>query len=485
MTEPKPPAKRRSKKPYYDASKALRVERFFEQFLRHTKGRWAGQPFILEPWQREQIIQPLFGTRQQDGRRQYAEGLVGLPRKSGKSELAAGIALYGLVADGESGAEIYSVAGSKQQASIVFKTAADMVRASPLLRSACKVYRSVIEFPETGSIYRALASDANLAHGYNPHMAIVDELHVHPNSELYEAMRTGTAARLEPLILSITTAGAERSGIAWDLYQRGLSKQDKKLFLYWQSAPDGCAIDDLKAWDAANPASWITHDFLRQQMPPSLPEQVFRRLHLNQWFEQGAAMNWVPRDRWEEGNTKPVFDESLPCVIGVDAASRRDTTAVCLLQRDAEGIHNARFWLFESDRQMGYLDYSVVEDLIRDLCSTYWVARLAFDPFQMVRTQQILASEGLPAETFPQNDARMVPASQNLYDIVMSGRLRHGGVEEITEQVMAAGIRETARGWRLEKKKSSAPIDAVIALAIASQLAEFESDLSSPNVMIV
>jgi len=474
----------KSKKPHLDEARGIRVEAFFSKYLKHMKGRWAGQPFHLEPWQREHIIHPLFGTLRPDGRRQYTEALIELPRKSGKSEIGAGIALYGLVADGEYGAEIYSVAGSKAQASIVFKTAADMVNASPLLRGACKVYRNVIEVPETGSIYRVLASDANLAHGYNPHMAIIDELHVHPNSELYEAMRTGTAARLQPLTLSITTAGAERKGIAWDTHQRALSGTDPNLFHYFQSAPEDAAIDDRKAWKAANPASWVTEEFLESQMR-SLPEPVFRRLHLNQWWEQGANSNWVPRENWEAGNEQPVFDLELPCVIGVDAASRRDTTAVCLLQRDKEGVHHAKFWVFESDRQMGYLDYSVVEDLIRDLCSTYWVARLAFDPFQMVRTQQILASEGLPAETFPQNDARMVPASQNLYDLVMGGRLRHGGVPEITEQVMAAGIRETARGWRLEKKKSSAPIDAVIALAIASQLAEFEADLGAPTILVV
>jgi phage terminase large subunit-like protein len=479
-----PPKKPRTKKPHFDEARALRAERFFEQFLRHMKGRWAGQPFLLEDWQRNEIIRPLFGTLRSDGRRHYTEGLIELPRKSGKSEIGAGIALYGLVADNEYGAEIYSVAGSKQQAAIVFKTASDMVRASPLLRSACKVYRNVIEVPETGAVYRVLASDANLAHGYNPHMAIIDELHVHPNSELYEAMRTGTAARLQPLIVSITTAGAERRGIAWDLHQRGLEKKDPHLFHYWQAAPDEAKIDDRKAWRQANPASWVTEEFLEQQMR-SLPEPVFRRLHLNQWWEAGGNSNWVPREFWEKGNEEPHFDVNLPCVIGVDAASRRDTTSVCLVQRDNDGVHHAKFWLFESDQQMGYLDYGVVEDLIRELASTYWIARLAFDPFQMVRTQQILAAEGLPAETFPQNDARMVPASQNLYDLVVSGRIKHGGQEEITEQVMAAGIRETARGWRLEKKKSSRPIDSVIALAIACQLAEFEADLSTPNILIV
>lgn len=470
----------------FDQERADRVARFSEMYLRHMKGKWAGKPFTLEPWQRKNIIDPIFGTIDKDGRRWYKEALVGLPRKNGKSEIASLIALYGLVADGEFGAEVYSVAGSKQQAQIVFKTAADMVRASPMLRSACKVYRTVIEVPETGAIYRALSADADLQHGLNPHIAIVDEYHVHKNSEQYEAMRTGTAARDQSLLVTISTAGAERKGPLWELKERGESGKDARMYTYWCGAPENAAIDDRKAWKQANPASWVTEAFLEQQLPPTLPEPVFRRLHLNQWWEGGLGA-WVPRESYEACFGAPVIDQERPCVIAVDAASRYDTTAVAMVQRDADGKHHAKVWHFESDKEMGYFDYSQVEDLIRELCSSFPVMRVAFDPFQMVRTQQILLSEGIPAETFPQNDARMVPASQNLYDLIMEARLVVDRDDTLLhDQMMAAGIFETARGWRLHKRKSTRAIDSAVAVAMACQLAEWEFDLEDgPRVVVL
>lgn len=463
---------------------ALRFERFCAKFLRHIKGQWAGKPFILEPWQRDEIIKPLF-TLGPDGLRQYREAMIGLPRKNGKSEIAAALALYMLLADGEFGAEVYSLAGSRPQAGIVFRTARDMVRASPL-RSAVKVYRDVLEVPETSSIYKVLSSDSKLAHGYNPSAAIVDELHIHPDGELYEAMRTATAARRQPLIVSITTAGAERRGIAWDVYERGRSGQDPRMFFYWKQAPEGIDVHDIKNAKLGNPASWVSEQFLKDQMPPSVPEPVFRRLHLNQWYE-GENSSWISREAWEKCLGEPAIDPDEPVVIAVDAASRRDTTAVALIQRKEDGKHHAKLWHFGVDETEGYLDYGAIENLIRELASTYDVRRIAFDPFQMVRTAQILDTEGLPVETFPQNDVRMVPCSQLLYDLIVEGKLIVPADDPITtDQVLAAGIVETARGWRLHKKKSSRAIDSTIALAMGVQLAEWEHDLGSgPRVIVI
>lgn len=487
---PRPPAKKRG--PSFDPLRAARVDAFFRTHLKHLKGRFAGQPFILEDWQREHIINPIFGTVDPDGLRSFREGLVGLPRKNGKSELAAGIALYMLVADGEYGAEIYSVAGSRQQASIVFKTAVDMVKASPMLRAACKPYRSVIEVGETGSIYRVLSADANLAHGYNPHAAIIDELHVHPNSELYEAMRTGTAARSQPLVLSITTAGEAREGVCWDVYERGRSKEDKRMFFYWRGVPDGIRVvqerkvlpEARKALRDANPASWVTMDFLEDQAR-SLPPAVFGRLHANSW-DEGNEQTWVTRSTVEACIGKPSIDPDLPVCIAVDAASRRDTTAVMAVQRDADGNFHRKCWHYTADESVGYFDYGVLENLIRDLAQTWDVRRLAFDPFQMVRTAQLLDGEGIPVEMFPQNDTRMVPATQLLYDLLVEQRLVIDNCPTCLEQISSAGVAESARGWRLHKKKSRAPIDAAVALAMAVQLAEWEhGDGSAPTAFVV
>lgn len=467
----------------YDEARADRVVRFFARYLRHMKGRWAGKPFTLEPWQENEIIRPLFGTVDaKTGLRWYREALIGLPRKNGKSELAAGIALYLLVADGEFGAEIYSVAGDKKQASLVYKTASEMVRASAF-RTAVKTYRSVMEVPETGGLYRALSADADLQHGLNPHGAIIDEYHVHRDAEQYEAMRTGTAARTQPLIVTITTAAAEKRGPLWELYERATSGEDPRVFCYWRGVPAGTAIDDLAAFAAANPASWVTEAFLDDQRR-SLPEPVFRRLHGNEWYEGGEG-HWVPREAWDACRGDVLLDPDQPTVIAVDAAARRDTTAVSLVQKHGGKFHT-RTWIMEADDDIGYLDYDMVEQLIRDLAATYDVRRVGFDPYQMVPVAQRLDAEGLPVEMFPQSHVRMVPASAVLYDAVMEQRLVHDGDAAVTEQVLSAGVREVPQGWRLDKRVRGRSIDAAISLAMACQLAEFEDGLSQgPRVIVI
>jgi phage terminase large subunit-like protein len=477
----------RRRSPVNNLDRAARVERFFGRHLRHMKGRWAGQPFTLETWQRDDIIRPLFGTIDPRGRRRYREALIGLPRKNGKSEIAAGIAIYGLVSDGEFGAEVYSLAGDRKQASIVFATASAMIRASPILSSACKVYRSVIEVPETGAIYRALSADADLQHGLNPSIAVIDEYHVHKSSEQYEAMRTGTAARAQPLIATITTAGPARSGPAWDLYLRAKAGRDPRLFFYWRGADDEDDSADRKVWRKANPASWVTLEFLADQRR-SLPAEVFERLHLNRW-PTGGAGGWLPSGAWEACGDDPLVDPELPCIIAVDAAPKRDKTAVVLVQRDADGVHHALCWSFQADPDLGYFDFEIIEQLLRDLAQDFFVTRIAFDPYAMMRSMMMLAAEGLPVEEFPQGHARMVPASMGLHEIIVQRRLRHGGSPDLTEGVLGSRIRETSFGWRLDKLsswKAGYSNDAAVALAMATHLAEQEAaESGGPTVVVV
>lgn len=468
----------------YSEERADRAVRFISRHLRHVKGRWAGQAFLLEPWQEWQIVRPLFGTLDRKTKRRfYREALIGLPRKNGKSEIAAAIALYMLLADGEYGPEVYSLAGDKKQASLVFNTAAQMVRASPLLRAACVPYRSVIEVKENGGIYRALSADADLQHGLNPNAAIVDEYHVHRNAEQYEAMRTGTAARLEPLIVTITTAGANESGPLWQLYERAMSGDDPRLFTLWIGAGDEDDADDPKVWRKANPASWITDEFLADQHR-SLPAQVFERLHLNR-FPTYSAGAWVPLSLWDACGTAPEIDPEKPCVIAVDAAPRRDLTAIVLVQRSQEGVHNVRCWTYEADPNLGYLDFDLVEGLIRQLARDFYVTRIVVDPYAMIRSMMTLASEGLPVEDFPQSHSRMVPASMGLHQLIIEGRIAHGGDQYLTEAVRNATIRETAFGWRLEKARSSHRIDPAVALAMGTRIAEQEGSYDGPTVLVV
>lgn len=468
----------------YNPAKADRVVRFTARYLRHMKGRWAGQPFILEHWQEWQIVRPLFGiVEKKTGLRWYREALIGIPRKNGKSELAAAFLLYMLTADGEYGAEVYSLAGDRKQASLVYKTASAMVKASPI-RSAVKVYRNVMEVAETGSNYWVLSADADLQHGTNPHGAVIDEYHIHKDDEQYVAMRSGTAARQQPLIITITTAGDAKKGPLWDLYSKGLRGDDDRMFMLWIGAKEGADLHDPKVWKKANPASWVTTEYLEQQYK-ALPFGVFARLHLNYWYE-GSTESWITIDQATALIGHPEINPDLPVCVAIDAASRRDTTALMMVQRDDEGNFHRKCWHYSADESLGYFDYSILENLIRELASSYDLRRVAFDPFQMVRSAQILDGEGIPVEMFPQNDTRMVPATGLLYDLIIEERLILDDCPICIEQLSNAGVAESQRGWRLHKKKSRAAIDAAVALAMAVQLAEWEwGDGSTPTALVI
>lgn len=326
-----------------------RVRKFCANYLRHTKGRWAGQPFILEDWQFDDLIDPVFGdVDPRTGLRRVDEALWGISRKNSKSTTASGVAIYGTFADGyfdpktgewmpEYGAEVYSVAGSKPQARIVFGAARDMVLASPQLRSMCRVYKDAIEVTETGGVYRVLSADGRLAHGYNPSMAIIDELHVHPNSDLYDALKTGTGARRQPLILSITTAGFDQETIAYKLYAAGKARHSKSFHFKWYEAKKDADPENVKSWIRdANPASWITEKYLKSQLhAPGMHPSVFRRLHMNQWTS--SRQLWIPQGEWDANKAKPKIKPGDPIFVAVDAAPKRDCVTLDMEFRMADG----------------------------------------------------------------------------------------------------------------------------------------------------
>ena len=182
--------------------------------LTHTKGEWAGKPFQLQKWQK-MFLKELFGRVKRDGLRQYQTAYLEIPRKNGKSELAAAIALFLLFGDNEPGAEIYSAAADREQASLVFNAAAYMVRNDPVLSDMCKIIDSQkrIVFYETASFYRAISAEAYSKHGFNAHAVIYDEIHCAPNRELWDVLSTSMGARTQPLMLGITTAGYDRNSI--------------------------------------------------------------------------------------------------------------------------------------------------------------------------------------------------------------------------------------------------------------------------------
>ena len=199
---------------------AQRVEKFFETQLRYVEGAKAGQPFLLEEWQRK-IVRDLFGWLREDGTRRYRIAYIEVPRKNGKSTFAAGIALYLLLCDREERPQVYSCAGDREQAGIVFRAARERVSGgTPSLQAEAELRQYEIRGTRRGGWYAATSAEAYSAHGMSPHGIIFDELHTQPNRMLWDAMLSGRGARANPLVVAITTAGHDRSSIRWEMHQR-------------------------------------------------------------------------------------------------------------------------------------------------------------------------------------------------------------------------------------------------------------------------
>lgn len=459
-------------------AQAERVRRFSELHVRHMKDRWAGKPFKLEPFQWENMILPVYGSLVR-GKRKYKRALFGIPRWNGKSETTALLHLYHMFAEPVFGGEQYAFATTRQQAAIIFDTAKRMINADPMLRAMCKVYRNVIEVQETGCTFRALPFDADTSQGFHPSFASGDEVHVMKNMDMIDSMVTGMVGREEGMFVAITTAGARPGNMADQL--RELWGNDPRSYVYWQGADEGDDPTDPKVWRKANPASWITMEMLKSQFQ-ALPLPVFQRLHLNLTSAAGDNARAFNPKAWELCSDTPQINLELPCVIGVDAAPRRDKTAVVLDQRGEDGFHNVKAWSFEADPEAGLLDFDELKFLLRELFETYNVSRIVVDPAHLFSIMDELNREGLPVEDFPQHASRMIPASMNLYDLIQMGRIRHGNDPMLTKHVLNAGAKEIPpSGWRMTKVTKHENIDAAVALAMAAHIAESEWSLGGAS----
>ena len=201
--------------------------REFATWLRHSEGDFAGQPFVLQPWQ-DDYLGTLFNTKLPDGRRQYQRSLLALPRKSGKTALCAAIGAYeGFF--GDEGGQILIAAGDRKQASLLFTACSRYIESCPGLIRRCKIYKNSIVVPHNNSTIQFLSSEHKGKHGFNPSVCIVDEFHVQPNRDLIDVLESGMGMRSEPLVIYVTTAGMDRVGPCYDEWQRAIKIRDGVL----------------------------------------------------------------------------------------------------------------------------------------------------------------------------------------------------------------------------------------------------------------
>lgn len=488
---------------HIDGRLARRINGFFMRALRHVQGECAGQPFALQDWQRE-IVTEVFARLDSRERRAYTHCYIEVPRGNGKSTLAAGMALYALVADPTDHApHVYSVAADREQARIVFDVARQMVIESPVLSQVCKVERHAIYSLRNGGVYRVLSSDADSAHGLQPSCVVFDELHAQDNRDLWDAIATAMGKRPQPLLVMLTTAGHDRHSICYEQheYARAVlsgAQDDPRYFARIWAADDGDDWTSPDVWRKANPNWGVTvrEDFLRSEcerakrMPGYQP--TFRRLYLNQWVQQESR--WLSLDEWDACRADvdwAAFDGAV-CYGGLDLASTSDLAAfVLVFPRDGRYYVMPRFWVpaealaaralrdrvpYETWAASGYIiptpgsviDYDrIVLDVV-SLAQRYRIAEIAFDRWGAVQVQQRLSDAGLVMVQFGQGFASMSAPARELARLIASRSLVHDGHPVLRWNAGNVVVESDAAGnLKPSKSKSREKIDGIVALLMA------------------
>ena len=498
------PTKFKAKTSTYNKELADYAVAFIES-LCHTKGTWAGHPFELIDWQ-EQIIRDLFGTIKPNGYRQFNTAYIEIPKKQGKSELAAAVALLLCCGDGEERAEVYGCAADRQQASIVFEVAADMVRMCPALNKRVKILASQkrLIFYLTNSFYQVLSADAYSKHGFNVSGVIFDELHTQPDRKLFDVMTKGSGdARTQLLFFLITTAGTDTHSICYETHQKAKDllegrKVDSTFYPVIYGADEQDDWKDPNVWMKANPSLGITVGIDKvkaacesaQQDPGE--ENVFRQLRLDQWVKQ--SVRWMPMDKWD-ACAFPIDAKSLEgrvCYGGLDLSSTTDITAFVLVfppeyENDKYQILPF-FWVPEETldlrvrrdhvpydiwHRQGYLEttegnvihYGYIEKFIEELGKKYNIREIAFDRWGAVEMVQNLEGMGFTVVPFGQGFKDMSPPTKELMKIVLEKRIAHGGHPVLRWMMDNIFIRtDPAGNIKADKEKSTEKIDGAIAM---------------------
>jgi len=494
-----------------DENKANKVITFIEEYCSFTKGEWAGRRFRLLPWQRE-LITELFGRVKPDGARQYRMCYCEIPKKNGKTELGAAIALYMLIADGEVGAEVYGAAADREQAGLVYTAAAQMVRNDSRLSKRLRVLDSrkrIVDY-QTSSFYQVLSAEVPTKHGINPSAIIFDELHAQPSRELWDVLTEGTDyARKQQLVFVMTTAGVwDPNSICWEVreharqVQEGVIEDPSILPVIYAADKDRDNWEDEEVWKRVNPSlgqiftiDRIRDDFRKVKQQPTRLNN-FLRYRLNMWVTQYTR--WLPMDKWDECAI-PVPEESLlgrECYAGLDLSSTRDLTAFVLLfppQKEGEywyvipelfvpqdtiweRVHNDRV-PYDVWQKEGYIhatpgnvvDYEAVRNKIVECSQNYDLKAVAYDPWGATDlAQRLQDQDGIRMIACRQGYQTMSPATKELMRLVMQGQLAHGGHPVLRwcadNMVVKPDDNENIRPL---KAKARERIDGVVALIMA------------------
>lgn len=487
-----------------------KVIRFIEAYCLVPEGKLVGQPLKLEPFQKKFILDVYdnpHGTRR---------GILSIARKNGKTAIIAALLLAHLVGpEARKNSQIVSGARSREQASLVFSLAVKMVNLNPKLRDIVKVVPSskrLYGLPMNVE-FRALAADGATAHGLSPVLAILDEVGQVRGSQddFIDAITTSQGAHETPMLLVISTQAPTDADLLSIWIDDALDKKPKTTVCHLHAADPDAALDDIEQWRKANPAldTFRSLDDMREQaeqaarMPTS--ENTFRNLCLNQ--RVSVFSPFVSPNVWRNSAGSVSYDDfyGLDVCIGLDLSSRNDLTALAIVAKtDERSLCRVEFFApkegvkdrAKRDRapydvwaDQGHItltpgasvDYSVVAERLIQLCNDLQVTAIAFDRWRIDVLKAELAREGveLPLIPFGQGFRDMSPAIDSLESEILQGRLLHDNNPVMNMcATNAVVIKDPAGNRKLDKSKSTARIDGMVALSMAMGRAVVTEEIS-------
>ncbi len=490
----------------FDLPAAERVRFFFERFLHHSKGQFAGHKFELLDWQWEKIVAPLYGWKRPDGTRRFRRGGVGIPKKNGKSTIFAGLSIYGLAADDEPGAEVYSAAADREQAAIIYAEAANMVEASPELYRKLKVRRSgrKVFYPAKQALLKALSADVPTKEGLNIHYLLFDELHAQKTWDLWNTLRYGGAARRQPLFLWISTAGYDQASLCFAQWQyardvlKGKTTDWEYLAVLYE--PDeGDDWKDPAVWRKVNPSWGVTisesdmQSGFDQAVRSPVEENSFKRYRLNVWTQQQTR--WLQTGAWDECAERYTFQEfarGRKVLAGFDLSSTSDVTALILLGKDKDKWRLwPVFWVPEQtlrrrERENKYrfdmwvksgfvkttpgdvVDYDFILSDFREMARRLNVREVCIDPWNATQFATDLQESGFKVVWVRQGYASLSRATKELERLVLGKQIAHPANPTLDWMVGNVAIEQDAAGnVKPSKRRSPEKIDGVSALVTA------------------
>lgn len=494
---------------YFDEKAATRFLKF-SALCKYTGGELASKNLNIE-FTPQQVFRywVLMGWMNLDGSRRFRKVYFEVARKNGKSEEAAVMCAYFLLADNEESGQIFTLATKQEQAKIVFLAAKVMIRKlaadSESVKQLVNINATNISVLQTNSRLEPLSSRSEKQDGLSPSLGIIDEYHAHPNSDLLEVIQTGMGSRKQPMLFIITTAGfekqfpchAEERKIAIEVLQ-GIKKDDS-LFSVIYTLDEGDDWKDPNVWIKANPNIGITPswEFMHQQCQQAINQGVtkevqFKTKNLNIWTD--SSMAWISDEKWMKGNIELPNLEGRECYAGLDLASVSDFNAFVLLfppTNEDEPIYVLPFfWIpkstierkgeianFRQWQRDGLIRESgedvinqniIVRDII-EIAQKYTIKSFAFDRFLAYNgVVQGLTDAGLTGFEFGQGYKSMSPPTKELESLALSGKIAHGGNEVLRWQCGNIELSiDPADNIKLDKGKSREKIDGMVSLVMA------------------